>query len=269
MKKMRFAVWFAALLTMVTFSSCLDSEDGGQRQGSEIVKVTGMMGMYSFQSAGGYELVPSNMSQITMDINTEFALVVYSYDSGQVTDQTKRIPVELLSILPIERHYINDTLEGMKEYGNAPIRAISAGGSMEFFPISFWNPTTMFLPINYFVKDSANKDEILKEVNSHSFEIFSDVNDTEAMDGQMILHVRHRVVDPSLNKERRYKYNTNIYHVDLSQSVYEFESMNGKKPETIIVKYEESTVGDYDPSYMTEGRAEINYRQIIELAPKK
>ena len=106
MKKMRYAVWFTALLAVFTFSSCLDSDGGGQRQGMDIVRVEGFMGSYSFKSASGYELMPSNASQITMDINTEYAYIQNVYDSENVTPETKKIPVELTGVMPINSHTV-------------------------------------------------------------------------------------------------------------------------------------------------------------------
>ena len=270
MKKIRFAVWFTALLAVFTFSSCLDSENGGQRQGTEIVKVAGMMGMYSFHSASGFELIPSNMSQITMNIDTQYALITYSYDSGQVTETTKKVPVEVYSILPIESRYPNPSLDGMKEFANAPVCAISAGNSMSYFPISFWDAENMFLPIYYYIKDVSNKDDMTKELNSHHFELYYDVNDENAMEDELVIYVRHNVADPSLNKDRKGKYNLNIYHVNLMQIVSEFEREKGTKPSKLLVKYEENnSTGEYDPHYVMEGKAEVDYSYILKNFQKK
>ena len=262
MKKMRFAVWFTALLAVLTFSSCLDSDGGGQRQGMEIVRVEGFMGSYSFKSASGYELIPSNSGQLTMDINTEYAYIQYVYDSENVTPETKKIPVELTGVMPIRSQYINRNIEGMKDDANAPIANISTGGSYTYFPVTFWNPNTMFLPVNYFIKDAADQKELQSEVATHSFTVYFDENDPDGSDDQMILHVRHHVIDPSLN-EKRQRINTNIYHVDLTQIMYDFERKNGQKPSTIVFEYEQGESGRYGENYVSSSRSELSYSEIL------
>ena len=268
MKKMTFAVWFTALLAVFTFSSCLDDETGGTRQASEIVKVNGYMGTYSFKSAHGYELIPTNAGALTMDINREFAFIQYGYNSDDVTQNMKKINVQLYGIMPIDRKVINESVEGMKEFANAPIRNITAGGSYSYFPITFWDPNIMFLPVNYFIKEYSDNKETQKEVASHDFMIYFDVNDPDAYDGSMILRVRHHVMDPALNKER-YRTNLSIYQVNLSSAMATYESVKGAKPERIVVEYEEATNGMYEEHNLVSSRAEINYKRDVLDAYKK
>ena len=265
---MTFAVWFTALLAVFTFSSCLDDENGGQRQGSEIVKVVGMLGNYEFQSAGGFKLIPTNMSALTMDISTTFAFIAYQYDYAQINQTTKRVPITLTGIMPIKSNYTRPSLDGMKEFANAPIRSITTNGGYDAFPVSFWTPTTMFLPISYFIKDYGDNSALQKELDSHSFEIFFDVDDKEAYGDELVLHVRHHVADPSLNKERNVRINTNIYEVDLSMAVSMFEQKKGNKPNRITIKYEESYNGEYQENQLVQGTAEIDYQSILNAAKK-
>ena len=265
---MTFAVWFTALLAVFTFSSCLDSENGGTRTGAEIVRVSGYMGTYTFESAHGYELIPTNMSALTMDINTQYAYVTYGYDSGLVTEGMKKIQVELYGILPIKQQDVRGSLEGMKEFANAPIQNITAGGSYTYFPISFWNPNTMFLPINYFIKDYADQKDIQKEVSSHDFEICYDLNDEDAYDGSLLLHVRHHVGDPALNKER-FKPNTTIFHVDLSRILNNYKEAKGGLPDKIVVEYEENSTALYDEHSVYPRKVEVDYQTILDAYNKK
>lgn len=268
MKKMTFAVWFTALLAVFTFSSCLDSDNGGQRQGSEIVKVTGLMGTYEFESAAGYKLVPSNMSSINMDISTRYAYIAYTYDSEAVTENVKKISVVLNGVMPIHEQYTHPSLEGVEGFSNAPIRNITTGGSYEFFPVSFWDANTMFLPITYFIKDLGDRTELQKEIDSHSFEIYYDLEDedVDANSETLVLHVAHHVADPSLNKDRSHRYNTSIYEVNLQMAISDFEHKNGNKPRSIVLKYKESYNGEFTESQMTAGKAEINYEAILNAS---
>lgn len=270
MKKMTFAVWFTALLAVFTFSSCLDSDDNATRAGSEIVQVTGYMGLYSFQSAGGYEIIPSNQSAINMTIETKYAYVTYSYQTADVVEGMKKLKAEIYSLLPIPDKMLNSNVEAIKTFANAPIRNITYGASYEFFPISFWDVNTMFLPINYFIKDSSDKEALKKEVQSHNFEVFYDLNDP-AMESSndLILYVRHNVMEPELNKDRNFRVNTNIYWMDLRYVMSSYEQKNGKKPSRLIIQYEQNATGEYDEHQIVPTRVEIDYSAILQSAEKK
>lgn len=268
MKKMSFAVWFTALLTVFSLSSCLDSDDNATRQASEIVKVTGYMGFYSFESAAGYEIIPRNQSVLTQDINSRYAYIAYSYNGGDVTTDMKKISVDLIGVLPIKDQYIHDQIEGMDEFANAPIRNITAGAVPEFFPITFWDATTMFLPVNYFIKNSASEEELKNEVNSHSFEIFFDENEAKQDGNEMILHVRHHVGDPALNKDRNSRINTDIFYVDLTYVLEQHKAKFDKLPQTITIEYEGNTTGSYedeDGQKVTQStKASVEYDKILQ-----
>lgn len=58
MKKQKLAVVFAALLTMVGFSSCLNGETDPTASPREFMKVNGGVGYYSFTSSLGYTITP-------------------------------------------------------------------------------------------------------------------------------------------------------------------------------------------------------------------
>ena len=262
---MTFAVWLTALFAVFTFSSCLDSNDDGQRQGSEIVKVAGMMGTYEFESAGGYKLVPTNMSSITMNIDTKYAFIAYSFNSNDAKEKT-RIPVSLTGVMPIPERYAHNSLDGMKEFANAPIRNITSGGSYEFFPISFWDANTMFLPITYFIRDLGDQKELTAEVASHSFEVYYDLEDKAGDDQTLVLRVAHRVSDDSLNKDRSRRYNTNIYHIDLSYVLAQFKDKNKRMPGYICVKYQGNNYsGSFVENEIREETVKVDYEALLKI----
>ena len=59
MKKQKLAVVFAALLTMVGFSSCLNSEDDGIREWGGYFEVNNTYGSVNFVDPTGIQLVPN------------------------------------------------------------------------------------------------------------------------------------------------------------------------------------------------------------------
>ncbi|MDR3796016.1 hypothetical protein, partial [Phocaeicola sp.] len=82
MKKQRLVVAFAALLTMVGFSSCLNGENDPTVSPQELMRVNGGAGFYSFTSAYGYTVTPLNMSALSDLSLQSYAIVQYSYDSS-------------------------------------------------------------------------------------------------------------------------------------------------------------------------------------------
>ncbi len=97
MKKQKLAVVFAALLTMVGFSSCLNSEDDGIREWGGYFEVNNMYGSVNFVDPTGIQLVP-NKTIIDAPASSALAYINYQYkddDMAQI-EQTKKLPVTLL-----------------------------------------------------------------------------------------------------------------------------------------------------------------------------
>lgn len=94
MKKQKLAVVFAALLTMVGFSSCLNGENDPTVYPQELMKVNGIAGYYTFTSAYGYTITPLNMSALSDLSLGSYAIVQYSYDSSLLEwDESKDVTI--------------------------------------------------------------------------------------------------------------------------------------------------------------------------------
>lgn len=268
MLKMKLAVVVTALLTMLGFTSCLNGDGNSTGYGTEYVKVDGFMGFYSFKSAAGYTINPLNGSQITSDIGTTYALINYQYDSETVTPDAKEIDVTLTGILPISTKNVSSNVAGMEEYSNAPIRMVSVQ-SYEYYSIAFWDKYTMFLPIYYFAKQISDEDEQKEELNSHSFELYYDANDENAATGELLLHLRHNVKDPDINKERT-TLTSNIFHYDLNSVLAQYAAANGgDTPSKITVEYEQNSYNSEYESGVMSTKVEIDYAAIVAAYDKK
>lgn len=98
MKKLNFAVLFAALIAMFSFSSCLDTmEDDGTRTGNYFVKVVSMMGVTYFQDVQGNKFSPS--TPLT-DVKSDMALVnlTYNVNDMQTNGGNTTVTVNVLYI---------------------------------------------------------------------------------------------------------------------------------------------------------------------------
>ena len=263
MKKKTFAVWFTALMAVFTFSSCLNDDYNGEIVGSEAVKVSGGLGFYEFKTKAGFTLTPINMEALTMNITSNYAYIIYSYKQEAVNQETKRVPVTMKGISPIYENHAISSMEGIDEHSNAPIRNITTQVSYDSFPVFFWNKTTMFLPITFFV-ENLSADKMEAEVKKHTFRIYYDVNDPENNASNLVLHVRHHVVDPDKNNNRT-NYYTSIFEVDLRYALSQFkEKFNTDVPETISIEYKENYVGSYDETQIQSKTVQVNYSTLVE-----
>lgn len=258
MKKAKFAVLFTALVAMLGLSSCLGEPDPIQSN-VEYVRVGGGFLDYSFIDIRNNRIVPTNQSAISSGINAEYALITYNYDTTKYNLTSDR-EVELTGLMPIETRYMTPGTGGMDDFSNAPVSALD--GQLRY---AFWDTENMFLPIFYFVKSYSDDDEQKSEYNSHSFNVYYDVNNTDdtARNGQLVLYLRHNVQDESLNKERT-SLTYSLFHYNLSGAVSDYVAANGEKPSEIIVKFEQNSMdSDYSENNLIEGRLEINYSEIL------
>lgn len=86
MKKQKLAVIFAALLTMVGFSSCLNSEDDGISEYYGYLEVNSGWGV-TFSTPDGLEFVPNKT--ITTTPSSRLAFVYCQYNDVDLTAETK------------------------------------------------------------------------------------------------------------------------------------------------------------------------------------
>lgn len=95
MKKQKLAVVFAALLTLVGFSSCLNSEDDGIRQYYGYMEVNPGFTSVTFSTPDGVEFVPSK--SVTSSSNSKLAFIYCQYNANDLTTDSKKLSVTLLS----------------------------------------------------------------------------------------------------------------------------------------------------------------------------
>lgn len=245
MKKTKFAVLFTALMVMLGLSSCLGDPDP-YFTGTEIMKVKNYMGLYSFESAGKYTVEPTNAEAITSEINTEFAVVTYKYDTRTITQGASRIQGEILNLLPINDFgFTSGEMES-----NAPIHTVGA-------TVNFFDKTNVFINLTYYYKDSSNAADLKTELDKHRFVIYKATaeEDPDVKDNTMVLYLNHIVADPEINDERL-SAGTETRHFDLNYV------LGGSEPETIIIKFNYSPKSTMDDAKESEIR--INYKSIID-----
>lgn len=254
MKKQKWAVFFAALLAMVGFSSCLNGENDPTAYPQEIMKVNGGGGYYTFTSAYGYTVTPVNMSALSGVTLDSYAIVQYSYDSSLVEWNANK-DVTITNVVNIK----DDKAMPMApdaDSGNAPVYAIS--GTM--VSPTYFDRYNLFVPVTYYYKNSSDKNDLQSELNSHSFVLYYDTSESGSASGTLLLHLRHKVTDPSV---QRNEYGTEYRHFNLTPVLNSYANLhNGSMPDKIVIEYEKSSSSSYEN--VSSDRVEIQYKSLFE-----
>lgn len=253
MKKMKLAVLLTAFMAMVGLSSCMGESDP-YTTAMEIMKVDGYMGFYSFRSAGGYTVNPTNAADLTASLESgKYAHVTYKFDTRTVTQGTKKLDAEILGLMPIDDM---EPANGNTE-PNAPIMGmVNSDGSLWYSDKAmFFDKTNIFINVGYFYRYSSKPEERQAELDKHAFYLYTltSEEDKDVNEKTTVLRLVHIVKDPENNKERTATgYET--HHVNLSQYISD-------EPDKIIIKFDQSSSSSMDNA--SDNKVEINYKSII------
>ena len=256
MKKQKLAVIFAALLTMVGFSSCLNGETDPTVSPQEFMKVNGGVGYYSFTSSLGYTITPANMSALKdVQLSTSYAYVIYSYDSSLMEwNEDKSATINTAVGIRDGWAMPRATVE---EDGNAPILSLQNNiGLISYFYPAYYDKYNLFIPITYYYDSSEESGE---DIDTHSFALYYDSE--EASDkGTLLMHLRHKVINPAIKRE---KTNTESVHFNIAAVLSAYTAKTGiSMPDKIVIEYEESQTSSYDNT--TSDKLEIEYKSVFE-----
>ena len=163
MKQFKFLMVAFSLLMGISLTSCLNSDSNTTAQRMAMAKVYSNMGIYySFKTTTGVTITPTSASISSMKsrgvnfdaLEGKVVSIMYQWDTELMTipnDATKIDDVELVSI-----ESLNNAIEIVEEKGvssndsveNAAIITMEGNDSFKYAP-SFFDRTTLFLPINY------------------------------------------------------------------------------------------------------------------------
>lgn len=247
MKKTKFAVLFTALIATCGLSSCLGDPDPYTTR-TEIMRIDGFPGYYSFESAGNYVVSPTNSDALTGTFNDGgFAYVTYKFDTRTITQNTSKIEAEIQGLLPIGEIYPN---YGEME-SNAPMNTVSSS-------VQFYDKTNMFINLTYYYEKTADSDDQSAELDKHRFYLIQDVAEEgeEVDNNTLTLNLVH-VVDDADNNVNRKSTGTETRHFDLSS----FIGIDGYVPEKIIIKFKRSSNSSIDGA--DDSQIEIPYKSIM------
>ncbi len=266
MKKQKLAVVFAALLTMVGFSSCLNGETDPTVSPKEFMKVNGGVGYYSFTSSLGYTITPANMSALKdVQLSTSYAYVIYSYDSS-LMELNEDKSATINAVVGIRDGWAMPRAT-VEEDGNAPIYSLQNNTELIYYGypayLAYYDKYNLFIPITYYYDSSEKSGEDSEEsgadIDTHSFALYYDSE--EASDkGTLLMHLRHKVINPDTKRD---KTNTESVHFNIAAVLSAYTAKTGiSMPDKIVIEYEESQTSSYDNT--TSNKLEFEYKSVFE-----
>lgn len=246
MKKQKLAVVFAALLTMVGFSSCLNSEDDGIREWGGYFEVNNTYGSVNFVDPTGIQLVP-NKTIIDAPASSALAYINYQYkddDMAQI-EQTKKLPVTLLQD-PVYLKRL-DCLSAALPEETKTVSIYPLGENDAFV---WGNNKYLILGPTIFLKKGTTSENLSTELANHRLTLYYLSSEDDETAKTLKLYLRYEIagIGGSTTEETDDKeswasdYNiqyTRLSYVNLQPMISMYKSTHsGEDPEKVTVEYE-------------------------------
>lgn len=250
MKKQKLAVVFAALLTMVGFSSCLNSEDDGITEIGDYAEVsTSTFGSTSFNSMHGWVCVPDK--SLTTMPESELAQIFYRYEDADLqsimngTSTSKNLSVTLLQD-PVYLKRLDCSVTSLPE----ETRTVSIYPLGERDALVWGNNKYLILGPTIFLKKGTTSENLSTELANHRLSLYYLSSEDDETAKTLKLYLRYEIagVGGTTTEETGDKENwasdystlyTRISYVNLQPIISMYKSAhNGKEPEKVTVEYE-------------------------------
>ena len=261
MKKFKLSVLCAAMMMVLGFTSCLDSDNSGTRggYGAEFVKVENFMGSRTLINEYGSRMRPVNASQVTSWPTTEFSYVVYSFESEALADTASTImDVTLMQLAQVNDGQVQARVPAEGD-ANAPVAGFATDdGSVAFFQLN-----DMFLSFYCFIRN-VDSDESIAELNKHQFSLYYDP-ETDFTASSLKFYLRHKVTD--LEEDDTFNRSTGVLvHFNMAAAFAQYKQMFDKEPGRIIISYEQNTAnGSYSDNMVSERTYEFDYDDLQDI----
>lgn len=233
MKKSMKKVVFAAVSVLTLMTSCLNKGGENVTTQADIFKVAGGVGGYSFKTTTGFELRPLNQAQLMSPITASFVLMQFQYDptldlKGQNSMQAKVLNYQEITSLPIEeRTAITPSEDGVR------LQDISE------YPMRIFDKVDYLVPMGFYMVQTGTVEGNKKEYAKHQLNL-------EYMPSQwtadtLVVHLVHRVTDLGTVGNSQTMAFSSYYHLPLATLINRFESLKGKRPEYLKIRYKTGT----------------------------
>ena len=278
MKKQKLAVVFAALLTMVGFSSCLNSEDDGITEIVDYVEVsTSTFGSASFNSMYGWVCVPNK--SLTTTPKSQMAYIAYRYEDADLqsimsgTSSSKNLPVTLLQ----DPVYLQD-LGYPSTILPEETKTVSIYSLGERDALVWGNNKYLILAPTIFLKKGTTSENLSTELLNHRLTLYylSAEGDEDA--NTLKLYLRYEIsgiggssTDEADDKESWASDYTIQYprlsYVNLQPIISMYKSTHsGSDPEKVTVEYEYNNSASSIPTIAKKQTKTVTYNLYTETS---
>lgn len=268
MKKFKLGVLAMALVSMLGFTSCLDSGDvSNTSTGAGFFRVSNFMGIYTLQSPTGGTLTPLNQSDMNgVNAYSNYTYAIYSIDWDTQDENSDNYDATMLQL-----SYVRDggmmSVAPAESDANAPVKDVNFnafGTTGEEAVGMFFGVDHVFLPIYYYCDkdlDVNDKDEIEEELAKHQFNLYYNA-DTDFTPTTMTLHLRHYIKDKDEDTDYTLS-NVNFQHFDLTSPLNAYEQKHSTNPSRILISFEQNSMdGEYKNT--TTRTFDINYQKVVD-----
>lgn len=271
MKKQKLAVVFAALLTMVGFSSCLNSEDDGITEIVDYVEVsTSTFGSTSFNSMYGWVCVPNK--SLTTTPKSQMAYIAYRYEDADLqsimsaTSSSKNLPVTLLQ----DPVYLQD-LGYPSTILPEETKTVSIYSLGDRDALVWGNNKYLILAPTIFLKKGTTSENLSTELANHSLRLYYLSSEDDEAAKTLKLYLRYEIsgiggsstdeADETESWASDYNIQyTNVSYVNLQNVISMYKSAHGgSEPEKVTVEYEYNNSASSVPTIAKKQTKTVTY----------
>lgn len=271
MKKQKLAVVFAALLTMVGFSSCLNSEDDGITKIVDYAEVsTSTFGSTSFNSMYGWVCVPDK--SLTTAPESQMAYIAYQYEDADLqsimsgTSTSKNLPVTLLQD-PVYLKRLDCLPTAVPE----TTKTVSIYSLGEKDALVWGENKYLILAPAISLKKGTTSENLSTELANHRLSLYYLSSEDDETAKTLKLYLRYEIsgIEGSTTEETDDKeswasdYNiqyTNVSYVNLQSVISMYKAAHGgSDPEKVTVDYEYNNSGTTVPTIANKITKTVTY----------
>lgn len=263
MKRMKFGVLWAALVSMLGFTSCLDGGDNSNIQNfNEIMKIDKLTGLYVSQM--GYKVNPLNAGDLQGVPSTSgYIQLHYTYDYTQDMSDGE-IDATIYGYSTISEGLWMPQAPTEADSG-APVSGVEVTSSDATY--FFYKLDDMFLPIEFFVRkgvDTSDLDDREEEMEKHQFTLYYNADEDFTEKG-MTLYLRHKLLEVEEDDEFT-QLSGGWWHFNIIDAMARYQKKYSKRPDKITISFERNTKDvSYADNLVSEGKEELDYKKIVEF----
>ena len=278
MKKQKLAVVFAALLTMVGFSSCLNSEDDGITEIPDYAEVNmSSFGSVSFNSMYGWVCVPDK--SLTTTPESQLAYIAYRYEDADLqsitsgTSDSKNLSVTLLQD-PVYLKRLDCSTTTLPE----ETKTVSIYSLGERDALVWGNNKYLILRPTIFLKKGTTSENLSTELANHSLRLYYLSSEDDEAAKTLKLYLRYEIsgiggssTDEADDKESWASDYTIQYprlsYVNLQPIISMYKSTHsGSDPEKVTVEYEYNNSASSIPTIAKKQTKTVTYSLYTETS---